>query len=177
MKTVKQMLSDVKASCMCLSKNKRRRTDSRNKPEIDRKVRFVNGISLHYAKHLNMTQQEVLHIFEENRSYWAMNYYQPANFPRISEKNVIVLDDSADFLKQFPSKQYICPACEGISSKPMECTSGIIRNNKECDWKSYGLFGCLGKGVTIIYRSNPRPVTIFRPKELDGKDNWDIDNS
>lgn len=165
MKTTKQLLSQIKKSAMFIDKNYQH-TGSRRKPEIDRFMRFVVGISQHYAKKLNISQQEVLYLWEKNRTYWALNYYQQANFPKITAKDVYFFNSSNDFHKRFPSRQYICPACNSISTNMMICNSGKEIDGKVCDWKSFGLFGCLGKGITVILKDNLKPIQIFKPIEL-----------
>jgi len=60
--------------------------------------------------------------------------------------------------------KYICPNCEKESTDPYECSQ------EKCDWKVYGLFGDLGKGIKVIIKDkfleHPVPMRIFKPVEL-----------
>jgi len=38
-----------------------------------------------------------------------------------------------------------------------------MENGKPCDWKVYGLFKDLGKGVYIFVKEKMRGETIFKP--------------
>jgi len=121
-----------------------------------------------YAAVLGLTHDEVLAAIEAKRTYAAMNYYQDANFPKLGD--VTVFDTPEAFIAAYPSRKYTCPACAGISTDPYECNSGTARENgKPCDWKSYGLFGTMGKGLRVVVKStfleHPRVHEIFMPAE------------
>ena len=79
-------------------------------------------------------------------------------------ENVHVFDTLEDYKKAFPSGKYICPKCEKESTDPYECSQ------EKCDWKVYGLFGDLGKGIKVIVKDkfleHPVPMNIFKPIEL-----------
>lgn len=170
MKTIKEILKKVKKTYT--NKSWRRSTK-----EATKLVRFINGISLHYSHVLNLTQEEVLNALENNRSngYAFPNYYQSSNFPRIKKNQVEVFENKKQYLEKFPSQIFICPACNGESTDPNECNSGLkVLNAKgfrrQCDWKSYGLLGTMGMGYSFIIKDEflKKPVVyhIFKPKEL-----------
>lgn len=46
-------------------------------------------------------------------------------------------------------------ACNGISVSPYECSP--------CDWKVYGLFRDLGKGVYVFVKEHVRGELLFMP--------------
>lgn len=138
-------------------------------------AQFLRDKSRHYEDVLEVSQSRLLQAWEQQRDYSAINYYQEANFPDLKEGNVYVFDNLGDYQKRFPSKKFICPACEGVSTNPYECNSGEeISVGKVCDWKVYGFFRDLGKGVYIFLRQefhrSPKPQLIFKPIELKGND-------
>lgn len=121
-----------------------------------------------YAAVLGLTHDEVLAAIEAKRDYSAINYYQDANFPKLD--GVRVFESREAFAAAFPSRKFTCPACEGISTDPYECNAGTVRkDSKPCDWKSYGLFGTMGKGLRVIVKDtfleHPRVHEIFMPVE------------
>jgi len=135
------------------------------------KVTFICERIPQYAKIMDKTELEALEILAKARTCNYVNYFQDANIPNLSD--VYVFDTLDDLKARFPSKKYCCPRCEGISTDPQVCNSGIIIDKKkkqECDWKVYGLFGDLGKGIRVLVKSKspdyPRPITIFKPIEL-----------
>lgn len=122
-----------------------------------------------YAKGLNLPKGKLLQAIEENRNYCAVNFYQECNFPKLS--NVLIFSTRQDLWKKFSSGKYICPRCDHITTDPYECNSGALMENKKvCDWKSYGLFGTLGKGINVIvlddFLLHPKIHHIFKPIEL-----------
>ena len=120
-----------------------------------------------YSEKFGINRSELLEKFEEARDYSAINYYQEANFPSLD--NVRVFQNMAELKKSVGSEGFECPCCGGVSSDPYQCNSGLImdENDKICDWKAYGLFRTLGKGVnvTVIDRflKSPKIEHIFMP--------------
>ena len=125
-----------------------------------------------YAAALGRTQDDVLAIIEEFRDLNAVNYYQEANFPKLD--GVRVFESPEAFALAFPSRKFICPSCEGISTSPYICNAGTVRDDKTCNWKSYGLLGTMGKGLRAVVKStfleSPRVHEIFMPVEAAAKD-------
>jgi hypothetical protein len=162
--TIKEATAKIKKACIGFSKDTPTRT-----------VRFALGISAHYAHTLGYTQEEVLNALETQRSYSAPNYYQAAKFPRLS-KNVQIFNTIEELQLRFKYANFRCPSCNGLSTDPYECNSGLAAKTKsgKCDWKVYGLFGCLGRGKSFIIKDvflkKPIIDTIFQPVSPDGTD-------
>lgn len=130
---------------------------------------FLKTMLPEYASVLGLSEAEILTAIEGRRTYTAINYYQPANFPSL--KDVRVFDTQADALAAMPSKRFRCPACGGTSTDPYECNSGESLGDKTCDWKSWGLLRSLGKGFRFTIKEGfldqPRVDEIFMPIELE----------
>lgn len=128
---------------------------------------FLAEMLNEYSAVLGESEADLLTAFENRRNYSAINYYQRANFPKLD--GVMLLADMAEFRSKYPSGKYICPACSGESTDPYECDSGKQLDTKPCNWKSYGLFRTMGKGLRIAFRTkfleHPRVEEIFMPVE------------
>lgn len=117
-----------------------------------------------YSKALGISQEEILKSWEEDRSYSTINYYQECNQPSIKNDKTKVFETVEDMLKAIGKREFRCPSCGGISSSPYECNSGLeMAKGKICDWKVYGLFGDLGKGVFVYCKDKLKGETIFMP--------------
>lgn len=125
-----------------------------------------------YAAVLGLTTDAILNAIEADREVNAVNHYQEANFPKLDD--VTILDTMEAFKVAFPSGKYICPSCGGHSTDPFKCNAGTVRDTKRCDWKAYGLFGTMGKGLRIVVKSTfleaPRVHEIFMPVEAVAKE-------
>lgn len=124
--------------------------------EYCRKFRWVIDRAKHYEEKLGIPWAEILESWEEDRSYWYMNYYQDCEQPLIKPDKVRVYDTMEDFKKAAVHSEYVCPSCGKVSNDPYEC--------KKCGWKVYGLFGDLGKGVFVYIKEKKKGQTIFKPK-------------
>ncbi|BAJ01942.1 hypothetical protein SVI_1971 [Shewanella violacea DSS12] len=66
------------------------------------------------------------------------------------------------------SHRFRCPSCNEISHEPFFCSSEA---KPKCNWKAYGLQGCLGKGhrfaIKDTFLANPKVHEIFMPVELE----------
>jgi len=115
-----------------------------------------------YHQVTGFSKEDILNSFEKSRNVNTVNFYQASKFPLL--ENVHVFDTLEDFKKAFPSGKYICPKCEKESTDPYECSQ------EKCDWKVYGLFGDLGKGIKVVVKDrfleHPLPINIFKPIEL-----------
>lgn len=139
----------------------------------DRAVRLekcINRFTSEYAEAFNITADQVLEAIESKRNYSAINYYQDGKFPEL--KDIRIFDTQSEFLASIPSKQFRCPSCKAISKDPYTCNSGAeMSKGKICDWKSYGLFGCLGEGFTFTIKESflekPFIDTCFMPLEFE----------
>lgn len=131
---------------------------------------FLSKLLPEYADKLGLTQMQVLQALESKRNYCCVNYYHEANFPSL--ESVRVFDTQEELKAAVPSMKFRCPSCNELSSNPYECNSSAKRKDGSvCDWKSYGLFGTLGKGFRFTIRQgfldNPRVDEIFTPIEFE----------
>lgn len=124
--------------------------------------RIIDTRLENYHQNTGIPKDEILLAFEKARDVSVVNFYQESRFPLM--ENVYVFDTLDDFRKSFPSGKYICPKCEKESTDPYECSQ------ENCDWKVYGLFGDLGKGIKVVtkdkFLEHPLPTRIFKPIEL-----------
>lgn len=131
------------------------------------KLAWVLARARHYAEKTGLTPESILDAWEERRTYWYMNYYQECNQPEIKGDTVRVFDTVAELLASIGSTGFRCPACEGVSKSPYECTTGLPMKGKgkqqTCNWKVYGLFGHLGKGVSVYVKEKLAGESLFMP--------------
>jgi len=125
---------------------------------------YLTGKLEEYSNVLGVPKEEVLKSWEDDRTYSAINYYQEANQPTIDSDKVKVFKNIEDMLQKIGEKKFRCPSCNGISTNPYDCNSGDeMLEGKTCDWKVGGLFGDLGKGVSIYIKDILKGETIFMP--------------
>jgi len=117
----------------------------------------------HYAEKTGLRAEDILDAWEEARTYWYMNYYQDCNQPKIEGDSVRVFETKEELKAAIGGPRFRCPACEGVSKDPYTCDSGVVKDGKPCDWKVYGLFGDLGKGVYVFVKAEMRGTRIFKP--------------
>lgn len=118
----------------------------------------------HYAEKTGLDAGDILTAWEKERTYWFLNYYQECNQPEITTERVRVFNTIEELHQAIGKMGFRCPVCGGVSKSPYECTSGReMSPGKICDWKSYGLFHDLGKGVFIYVKSELRGQIIFMP--------------
>ena len=94
--------------------------------------------------------------WEKNRDYSFLNYYQDCNQPNITSDRAKIFKTLNDLKESISDKGFRCPSCNKISKSPYECTDG-------CNWKVYGLFGDLGKGIFVYCKDKTFGETIFMP--------------
>lgn len=134
------------------------------KCEYCEKFKWVIDRAKSYEAKLNIPWTDILTSWETNRDYWFLNYYQDCNQPKITSDKVRVFESVDQMLEAIGEKQFRCPACNGISTNPYRCNSGIkTQNGKECDWAVYGLLGDLGKGVFVYCKDKINGENIFMP--------------
>lgn len=126
-----------------------------NKCEYCSKFKWAVDRAKHYAEKTDLSYLEILKSWEEERDYWFMNYYQDCKQPEIKDDNVHIFDTVEGFLASLQGKDFRCPSCGSDSSNGVHC--------RKCDWKAYGLLGCLGKGVTVFVKEKMALATIFVP--------------
>lgn len=128
------------------------------------KFTWVLDRAKHYAEKTGLNWQDILNSWESNRNYWYMNYYQDCSQPRLDGGRVKVFDTIEDLKASIGASQFRCPLCNGVSSNPYACNSGIItKSGKVCDWKVYGLLGDLGKGISVFCKDKLKGETLFMP--------------
>ncbi len=137
--------------------------------DADRLERFVRNMLANYSQVLGLSEGDILRKIEGRRDYWSINFYQECNFPSLED--VAIFDTIKALNERFPSKQFVCPRCGGISTNPSTCNSGKeMEKDKICDWKSYGLFRTMGEGYRFVVKedflNNPVVHEIFMPIEL-----------
>jgi hypothetical protein len=134
------------------------------KDRINKKFEWVIERAKHYAERLDLPINDILKSWVDNCNYSFVNYFQDANQPMIKGDNVKVFDTVEQLIESIGEKKFRCPVCNGISTNPYECNSGEeMSKGKICDWKVYGLFGDLGKGVYVYIKDKLRGETIFTP--------------
>ena len=116
-----------------------------------------------YSDVTGLTQEEILKAWESHRNYSAINYYQECMQPSIKSGRVKVFNTTEEMMASIGDMKFRCPACEGISTNPYRCDSGIENKGKTCDWNVGGLFGDLGKGVFVYCKDKVIGETIFTP--------------
>lgn len=127
------------------------------------KLQWALDRAKHYSEKTGVSVETILDAWEKRREYWFMNYYQDANQPLIKDSNVRVFSSQSDAQNAVGTDGFRCPACGGKSNSPYECDSKVVTNGKPCDWKVYGLFRDLGKGVTVIAKDTMQMERIFMP--------------
>ena len=143
------------------------------------KFKWIIDRAKMYGEKLGVPWEDILDSWEADRNYWYMNYYQECNQPKIESSSVHMFDTVDDLRKAIGTDGFRCPCCGGVSKSPYICDSGVVRNDGSvCDWKVYGLFGDLGKGVFVYCKDKLRGEKMFMPiawetdleppKEVDG---------
>ena len=128
------------------------------------KFKWAIDRAKHYGEKLELDWQEILTSWENDRSYWYMNYYQDCEQPLIKGDRVRTFETVQEMLDSMGDKKFRCPSCEGISTSPYKCNSGKdMSKGKVCDWNVGGLFGDLGKGVFVYCKDKLKGQTIFMP--------------
>jgi hypothetical protein len=122
------------------------------------KLEWILARAKHYAEKTGLSATDILDAWEKNRDYWYMNYYQDSKQPEIKGDDVRVFDTVEELRSAIGDREFRCPACGGVSSDPYKCNA-----SDKCDWKSYGLFGAIGKGAYVFVKSELRGQELFMP--------------
>lgn len=132
------------------------------------KFKWIIDRAKHYSHKTGVSIEKILDAWEENRTYWYMNYYQESAQPKINKKDVLIVESLEEFFKKVRDLGFRCPACSGISNNPYRCTSGNkLKDGKTCNWRVYGLLGHLGKGLYVFVKDRATGHTIFMPVALE----------
>lgn len=128
------------------------------------KFKWAVDRAKHYGERLNLNWEDILTSWEQDRSYWYMNYYQDSEQPEIKGDKVRTFETVEEMLNKIGEKKFRCPACKGISTSPYRCNSGKEAvKGKACDWSVGGLFGDLGEGIFVYCKDKLKGETIFMP--------------
>ncbi len=122
------------------------------------KYKWVMDRASHYAEKTGKSVEEIMTIWETDRSYWYMNYYQDSKQPLLDSENIINYDVwIAELKNRFGSDHkkwaFKCPACGNIQTIQDFIDNGIENpetkvyfscigrfvKNKGCDWTLGGL--------------------------------------
>ena len=127
------------------------------------KLEWIVARAKQYAEKTGLAPESILDAWEKKRNYWYMNYYQDANQPPIANDTVRIFNTVADLRESVGKAGFRCPYCKAISKSPIECDSGAKIDGKICNWKVYGLFGHMGKGVSVFVKEAFCVENIFMP--------------
>jgi hypothetical protein len=135
-----------------------------------KKLSFAVDRAKHYEEKTGIPAGEILTAWESRRDYWYMNYYQDAGQPKIDADSVRVFETKEELLVSLGKAGFRCPHCNGVTQNPYACDSGVMlpladsgEVPKPCNWKVYGLFRSLGKGVHVFVKSELKGEEIFMP--------------
>lgn len=142
----------------------------RDEDERLKTLQFAVDRARHYEEKTGVPAGDILTAWESRRDYWYMNYYQDANQPRIEGDSVRVFETTDDLLEAIGKDGFRCPHCQGVTRNPYECNSGVklpLLNSggvaKTCNWKVYGLFGAMGRGVYVFVKAEVKGENMFKP--------------
>lgn len=121
------------------------------------KLAWTVARAQHYADKTGIPASEILDSWERSRNYWYMNFYQESCQPEVKDGKVRVFDTVESMLASVGKAGFRCPMCDGVSDSPYECSV------KPCDWKVYGLFRALGKGIYVFVKEKIRGELLFMP--------------
>jgi len=127
------------------------------------KLAWIITRATHYAEKTGIPAEQILDAWEAKRKYWYMNYYQESNQPEVKDETVKIFDTTEELMASIGNSGFRCPYCSGTSRSPYACDSGSIVDGKPCDWKVYGLFGHLGKGISVFVKDKLTGESIFMP--------------
>lgn len=133
------------------------------------KLEWIVARARHYAEKTGLTPETILDAWEKDRNYWYMNYYQESKQPIITHDKVRVFETVAELLASIGKSGFRCPLCGGVSKSPYECDSRMKVHGEVCDWKVYGLFGHMGKGIAVFVKEKVRIENLFMPVSWENK--------
>lgn len=135
---------------------------------FDKELIWLEQTIKDYAKHFEMSEDEVVDIMEKGRTYSWPNYYQPANFPPIEKFDSLIgvfktFEEFAEHQKVH-WKGFKCPSCGNVGKHPQECQHRIDKDGV-CDWTSYGFLKAPDR--VIVLESGFKAIPIFEPVPID----------
>ena len=113
------------------------------------KYKWILDRAQHYAEKTGTTQTQVLEDWENDRSYWYMNYYQDSNQTELTSEKIIRYDDwIAELQLRFgtDSKQWAfkCPSCGNVQ------TANDFLQHNVGHAKDNVYYSCIGRYVEGI---------------------------
>lgn len=111
------------------------------------KYKWVLDRAAHYAEKTGKTVDEVMELWENDRTYWYMNYYQDCNQPLLDNtEKVIVYEDwinqlKAKFGDDAKTWAFKCPHCGNVQ------TAQDFIDHGHADQKDNVYFNCIGRYV------------------------------
>lgn len=129
--------------------------------EYCNKFKWVVDRAKQYAEKTGISYTQIIEGWERDRAYWFLSYYQDCNQPEIKNGRVRIFETVQDFYSSLEDKGFRCPSCGVETKAPHKCS---------CGWCSYGLFGTMGKGITVFIKENMAMSEIFMPVA------WESDN-
>lgn len=138
--------------------------------QAEKLEQFLRGMLPAYADALGYSQTAILSALEKRRDVDVTNFYQESKYPPVGA--FVIYENQAALQQAFPSRKFRCPLCEGVTTDPYECHSGLeMEPGKLCDWKAYGLFKTVGRGLRFTVKDafleNAIIDEIFLPLELE----------
>lgn len=146
------------------------------------KFKWIMDRAEMYAKLTGKTKEEVVEAWENQRTYWYMNFYQESNQPEIKldGMKIILFDDWTKTLEQKFGKdskgwKFKCASCGNIQSPQDFIDAGFIEESenayyncigrlvkdKGCDWTLGGLFQ-IHKNVVV---KDMKVIPVFEMAE------------
>ncbi|HBZ67561.1 MAG TPA: hypothetical protein DEO70_12055 [Bacteroidales bacterium] len=113
------------------------------------KYKWILDRAEHYSVKTGKTTDQILDVWEKDRTYWYMNYYQECNQPVLEGENIIFYDDWISALKaRFGDDPKLwafkCPACGNIQT-----IQDFLDHNIETPEKKV-YFNCIGRYINGI---------------------------
>lgn len=144
-------------------------TEERNGTRrFDEKIKWIEEMVKEYAEFFQLTTDEIITKMEEDRTYSWPNYYQEANFTKVSDFGELVgIYKTFDEFNDYSKKHWIgfkCPKCKTIGSHPQLCIHRLEKDGI-CDWSASGLI--TSKDGVIILENGFKRIPIFEPIEIE----------
>ena len=140
------VMTDCEKYSNCFSENGC--TKERNKCTHDYcgKYKWVIDRAKHYAEKTGKTVDEVMTIWETDRTYWYMNYYQECNQPELNSESIVNYEDwLTELKKRFGNDAknwaFKCPSCGNIQ------TANDFIKHKIDEPESKVYYNCIGRYV------------------------------
>lgn len=129
------------------------------------KFRWAVDRAKEYEKATGIDWKDILTDWENNRTYWYMNYYQECNQPKIEGRRVRVFETENDKIQSFAGLGFRCPRCGMITNNAHICDNCYLSmySSKE----AYESSMC----VYAYIRSTCRTSHFFMPVAWEGEKN------